>query len=144
MDNEKTVNKTKRAGLTKQERARVKEIAKEKAMKELGIDKAELKTIEDMMKMAKMPIHLKDKDIELGEGEVDIRGLSQANINQMFFRLFCLNNVTLNSIDQSLTDVLRLMLVLLKRLGVEDITKAIDDLEQDLKKVINKDVKTVA
>ena len=107
-------------------------------MKELNLSEGEVKTLEDMMKAAKMPIRLKDKDIQMGEGEVDIRGLSEANVNQMMFRLFCLNNVTLNSIDQSLTDVLRLLLVLIKKLGIDDITRAIDELEQDLKKVITK------
>ena len=125
-------------GLTKEEKTRGKEKVKEMATKDLTVSPEEMKKIEEMMTIAKMPIELKDKDIKLGEGEVDIRQLSDANFKQMIFRLFVLNNVYIRDLCTSLIDTMRLIMLSLKQQGVENITQAIDDLMTDLSKEVNK------
>lgn len=119
-------------GLTKEEKSRAKEQVKEMATQDLKVSPEEMKKIEEMMKIAKMPIELKDKDIQLGEGEVDIRKLSDENFRQMIFRLFVLNNVYIRDMRTSLVDVMRLLILSLKKQGVEDVTKALDDLMVEL------------
>lgn len=126
------MEKEKSQGLTKEEKARGKEKVKEMATKDLKVSPDEMKKLEQMMAIAKMPIELKDKDIKLGEGEVDIRKLSQENINQMFFRLFVLNNVYIRDLCTSLIDTMRLIMLILKNQGMDNITKALDDLMTEL------------
>ena len=67
----------------------------------------------------------------MGERELDIRGLSSKNRDQMLFRMLVLNNVYQRQNALTLIDIMRLMMILLKQMGVENIEKAIDDLIQE-------------
>lgn len=119
-------------GLTKDEKSEAKQKIKDLATEDLKVSPEEMKKLEEMMKLAKMPIEMKDSDVKLGEGEVDIRKLSDANFKQMLFRLFVLNNVYIRDLCSSMIDLLRLVMLLLKKLGVEDVTKAMGDLMEEL------------
>ena len=125
-------------GLTKEQKSTAKQKMKDIAMKELKVSPEEMKKIEEMAAIAKMPIVVKDSDIKLGEGEVDIRKLSDENFKQMLFRLVVLNNVYMRDLCSSMIDLLRLVMLSLKNSGVENITKAIDDLMTDLSKEVKK------
>lgn len=121
------------SGLTTSEKARANTKATEIAMKDKKLTAQQAKKIAELMDIAKMPIVLKDGDITMGEGEVDIRKLSHASLNQMMFRLMILNNLYLKDIATSFVDVLKLFMVVLDKYGVEDIAQAVEDLENKLK-----------
>ena len=121
-------------GLSAKEKAALKQKARDIAMDQLGVKPEEQKRVLDALKIAKMPVEITDKDIKLGEGEIDIRKLSPENLAQMNFRLFILNNLYLKDISTSFVDLLKLVMILLGKLGVDDITKAIEELEDKLRK----------
>lgn len=89
----------------------------------------------DMLEKAKLPIRLNDKDFEMGEQELDVRGLSRSNYRQMEFRQLILQNVYLKQIVMGQTDLLRLLMVIADKLGVEDIVGATDDVIEKIEKV---------
>lgn len=105
------------------------------------LDEKQRKLLEDISNEARMPIKLKDGDIELGEGELDIRELSKKSKEQLIFRQLILNNVYLRQVVQSQVDLLRLVMIILKKLGVEDIIQATDDLQTELAESINNETK---
>ena len=121
------------SGLTTSEKARANTKATEIAMKDKKLTAQQAKKIAELMDIAKMPIVLKDGDITMGEGEVDIRKLRHASLNQMMFRLMILNNIYLKDIATSFVDTLKLFMVVLDKYGVEDIAQAVEDLENKLK-----------
>ena len=121
-------------GLTKEQKQEAKNKLKDMAMKEAGVSAEDVKKVQEMFELAKMPITLKGKDIKLGEGEVDFRKLSQENQMQMMFRYLTLNNIYLKDLCTSMIDLMKLMMVSLSKSGVEDITKAIEDIENKLRK----------
>lgn len=121
-------------GLTKQQKSQAKDKMKEMAMQDNSVSPEEMKKLEEMMKIAKMPIELKDSDIQMGEGEVDVRKLSEESYKQLIFRLFTLNNVYVRDLCTSLIDVMRLMMILLEKLGIDDVPTAMDQLMDKLSK----------
>ena len=130
--------KTKKPTLTKEQKAELKESAKKIAMKEFDLKEEDALLLEQAMKEARMPVSLTDKDFKCGEGELDIRKLSPENINQMMFRMATLNVVYGRQLAQSLVDIMRLLMLILKKLGYEDIIKATDELLEELKKSLVK------
>ena len=119
-------------GLTAEEKKELKAKAKQTAMEELGVSEEEMDKIQDMLKLAQMPIELKDGDVKMGKGEVDVRKLNDQNFRQMVWRLLILNNLYTKDISSSLIDIMKLIMLVLKRLGCEDIIKATDDLDKEL------------
>lgn len=120
--------------LTKEEKKQLKDSAKKVATKEVEMKEHDKELIEQALKEAKMPVHLTDKDFKLGEGELDIRKLSAENVAQMMFRMQMLNVVYGRQLAQSLVDIMRLIMIVLKKLGCDDIIKETDDLLEELKK----------
>ncbi len=119
-------------GLTTEEKKELKAKAKQTAMEELGVSEEEMDKIQDMLKLAQMPIELKDGDVKMGKGEVDVRKLNDQNFRQMVWRLLILNNLYTKDISSSLIDIMKLIMLILKRLGCEDIIAATDDLDKEL------------
>lgn len=128
------MEKTEVKGLTKEEKAKAKDQLKQQALKESGVSEEDAKKVTELFDLAQMPITLKDKDIKLGKGEVDFRKLSDENKFQMLFRFLTLNNIYLKDIRDSFVDVLKLIMIALGKQGVNDITQAIEDLENQLRK----------
>lgn len=132
------------AKLTAKEKAELKNSAKKVALKEVDMKAHDIAMIKEALKEAKMPVELKDSDFKLGEGELDIRKLSDENVVQMMFRMSVLNVVYGRQITQSLVDIIRLLMLVLKKQGYDDIIKATDDLLAELselstkKEVLNK------
>ena len=81
----------------------------------------------EMLEKAKLPIRIDDKDFQMGEQELDVRHLSRANYRQMEFRQDTLSNIYLKQIVMGQTDILRLLMVIADKLGVEDIVGATDE-----------------
>lgn len=102
------------------------------------LDEKGRKILEQIAEEAKQPIKLKDGDIELGQGELDIRELSKKSKDQLIFRQLILNNVYLRQVVQSQVDLIRLMMIALKKMGVEDIIAATDDLQTELTEQLEK------
>ena len=80
-----------------------------------------------MHEEAKLPIELNDFNFKMGEQELDVRKLSRANWRQMEFRQLVLQNIYLKQVVMGQTDILRLLMVIADKLGVEDIVGATDD-----------------
>lgn len=83
---------------------------------------------------ANQPIPFDDEHFELGAKEPDIRSLSTENKIQMLFRTQVQTIVALRGINSSLIDIMRLILVLLDKIGVENITKGVDSILHKLAK----------
>ena len=92
----------------------------------------EAKIFEQALKEAKMPVTLTDKDFQLGDYELDIRSLSLPNQLQMVFRTMALVVVYLRQLSQNQVDQIRLLMLELKKMGVEDIEKSLSELIVEL------------
>ena len=118
-----------------------KEEKKEKAIAQTKLDDEEREIVEKIFEEAKMPVDLKDNDIECGEGELDIRNLSAKNRDQMNFRAEMLNVVYLRRIVDGLTDIIRLLMTNLRLSGVksinEELDKTIAELAKELERKVN-------
>ena len=91
-------------------------------------EEALLKSMEE----AKMPIEFTDGKFKLGERELDIRNLSRKNKEQLLFRMMVHEVSYQRSIHQDLIDVMKLVMLILKHFGVEDIVKETEKLEMEL------------
>lgn len=121
--------------MTEQEKsvAKFKEDVKEAVVNDTLLTSEQEELLQKCLEEAKMPVKLTDEEFKLGEQELDIRGLKKANKDQMMFRMQILNVVYQRQITQNLVDLERLMMLILKKLGVEDIVKETDELLEELK-----------
>lgn len=76
---------------------------------------------------------LKNDEVKIGEREIDIRELNKANKDQLLFRTNALSASYLKYIADNLYDIERMMLVVLKKMGVEDLSQEFDKLSKELK-----------
>lgn len=104
--------------------------AKDRAQVE--ISEEEKRIIEKIYAEAKMPTVMKDDDVQCGEGELDIRKLNRPNRDQMQFRAETLTLVYLRHLVSGIMDIEKLLMLNLKKQGVSDIGKALDELNEDL------------
>ena len=111
---------------------RVKDQAKQVAIEENKISEEETKILEEAFAQAKMPVEMTDEDFKCGEYELDIRKLSPENRQQMIFRALTLNVVYLRQTSQNQIDIMRLLMLVLKKLGVEDVEKDLASLMEEL------------
>ena len=124
-------------GLTKKEKYDAKKLLKEKAMEEVGIKEEDVKKFNEMCELAGLPIVIKDKDIKLVKGEIDIRQLSDKNVSQLLFRHLTVGGAYLKDIRDSLVDIQKLLMIILKQMGVTEIIKATDEIVNDLQKEVS-------
>ena len=113
---------------------KAKKQAKEESMKQVELTDEEREMIEKAEKELNQPIELKDNDIKLGNGELDIRSLSQKSINQLMFRLQSGNLAYLRYLSQSLIDILRVVMLIATKVGVQNMTEEISELIDKLAK----------
>lgn len=116
--------------------AEVQKKVKDATLQKKQLSKEEMAKYKAIAKAMEMPIKVKNGDLKLGKRELDIRGLNKKNLDQLQFRNLVIQTAHLNDISQSLIDIQRLLMVLLKKLGVEDISSAITELMVDLAKEI--------
>lgn len=119
--------------LTEEDVQKVKSAVKKAQLDATKLSPEQQAMLDQIYKEADMPIILNDKDMVLGKQELDIRKLSTKNWRQMEFRQLILQNIYLKQVVMNGTDLLRLMLVLLKKLGVEDPIQATDDVQAEIK-----------
>lgn len=100
--------------------------------KETELTKEQEEALIKAMEEAKMPILMTDKDFTLGERELDIRKLSKANKDQMMFRMCCHAITYTRAMQQDLIDIMKLLMLVLKKMGVDNIIEATDKLEDEL------------
>lgn len=119
--------------LTEEDVQKVKSAVKKAQLDATKLSPEQQAMLDQIYKEADMPIILNDKDMVLGKQELDIRKLSTKNWRQMEFRQLILQNIYLKQVVMNGTDLLRLMLVLLKKLGVDDPIQATDDVQAEIK-----------
>ena len=108
-------------GLNNDDAKVIKNQRDKKVIQDSCLTKKEEKIVKEIGEAFKMPIEFDDKNFKMGEGELDIRKLNDANYRQMLFRQGAVTNIYLKSVNQSLIDTQRLIMLLLKKMGVEDI-----------------------
>lgn len=113
--------------LTKETADALREQIKKDKLAELGISEEQSKDFLKLCEEALMPITMTDKEFKLGQGELDIRNLSENNKYQMFFRTLVIQNVWIKQLSNSLLDITRLLMVVIDKLGIEDISAATDE-----------------
>lgn len=114
-----------------------KEEKKEKFLGEATPNEDEKELARKIFEEARMPLELKDDEVKCGEGEIDIRGLSRKNRDQMIYRVLMLNLVYLRQLCQNQTDLFRLQAAELRALGVKNITSAIEEAIAQMAKEID-------
>lgn len=113
-----------------------KQVIKEKVIADHEVDDETQELFSRILEEAKLPIEMTNEDFKMGERELDIRGLSSKNRDQMLFRMLVLNNVYQRQNALTLIDMMRLLMILLKQMGVENIEQAIDNLiEEQTRKI---------
>ena len=94
-------------------------------------DEEKIKAFMDKMNM---PIELKDEDIQMGAREIDVRNLSVKAYRQLVYKFTVAQCAVLDSMNQSLVDIQRLLMLVLKTMGVKDIVGELDELCGELQK----------
>lgn len=130
----KTEGAAESAPLTEEEQAEKRAAAKKAvldAIKKDVIDKSGMSEEDaqlaiEMLDEADMPIAITDEEFKLGKRELDIRNLSDANYKQIVFRTLITQGVWLRNVVHELTDVIRLMYVVLDAMGVKNLLKTED------------------
>ena len=110
-------------------RSAVEKAAKAKA--KAGADPKETERFKELLAQCKLPVEIEDKDF---------RKLSDANYRQLMFRVNVLKANHLRDISQTLVDVERLLMLILKAQGVEDIGKALNGLFEELGKKVKESI----
>lgn len=118
--------------LTEEDVEAVKKAVKKAQIASTEISQENQKLFEKMMADADMPIRMEDKDFQCGKQELDVRHLNRANWRQMEFRQLVLNNLYLKQIMMGITDVTRLLIIICKKMGVEDVIQATDDVINEI------------
>ena len=129
------------AGLTEKHVEVVKDQAEKKVQERHVLNPEQQKLFKKILEAAKMPVKLDDKKFKLGESELDIRGLSKANKEQMFFRTLVLSNVYLKQIMDTGVDILRAIFLIADAMGIEDIVGKTDEIIEKMNKRIKKEIK---
>ena len=94
-------------------------------------DEEKIKAFMDKMNM---PIELKDEDIQMGAREIDVRNLSVKAYRQLVYKFTVAESSILNSVDQSLVDIQRLLMLVLKKMGAKDVVGELDELCEEIQK----------
>ena len=81
----------------------------------------------EVLEITKEPVEMTDEDFTLSEGELDIRKLSKENREQLIFRGYALQLVYLRSLVQGQTDLMRMLMVLGDKLGVDNWQQALEE-----------------
>lgn len=125
--------------LKEEDVAAVREGIEKEVIKQNEMSEKDAEIYQKIMDEAGLPVKFTDEKFKLGKQELDIRPLTKKNKEQMFFRTIALLNVYLKQLLGGQTDLLRLLMVIADKLGVEDIVGATDDViqkiqdQQDLK-----------
>lgn len=121
-------------GLNENHVKKVRELNKKKVVEQHVLNKQQQKTLAKIMAEAKMPVKMTDEEFTLGDNELDIRKLSSSNRMQMLFRTALLDNVYGRQILDTLVDILRLLMVIADKIGVDNIVESTDEVTEKVEK----------
>ena len=113
--------------LKEEDVAKVKKAIDQAHIEASTLSEHDQEILRQMHEAAKLPIELDDFNFKMGEQELDVRKLSRTNWRQMEFRQLVLQNIYLKQIVMGNTDILRMLMVIADKLGVEDIVGATDE-----------------
>lgn len=123
----------KKEALTESDVENVRSAVEKAAKAKAGASPKDIERFKELLAQSKLPVEIGDKDFAMGEGELDVRKLSDANYRQLMFRVNVLKANHLRDISQSLADIERLLMLVLKAQGVKDIGKELDSLFKELR-----------
>lgn len=118
--------------ITEEHLERFKEENKREVVGKSELTEREREIVEKIYEEAKMPVEMTDADFKCGERELDIRGLSRKNRDQMLYRASMLSVAYLRRVNDSLIDIIRLLMVELRTQGVQNIAQKIDETIESL------------
>ena len=130
----------KKEALTEKDVRNVRSALEKAAKAKADANPKDIERFKELLNQSKMPVEIEDGDFKLGEGELDVRKLSDANYRQLMFRVNVLKANHLRDISQTLIDVERLLMLVLKAQGVEDIGKALNGLFEELGKKVKESI----
>lgn len=113
----------KEATLTKKDVKNVKKAVERAEKAKADLSEEDTKKFKELMEATKNPIEFTDDDFKMGERELDVRNLSEANYKQLMFRLEVVKCNHLRDIAQTQGDILRFEMMILEKLGVADIVE---------------------
>lgn len=120
------------AGITEKHVEKVKEEVEKKVKEQHVLNPEQQELFKKILEEAKMPVKMTDGKFQLGENELDIRYLSKSNKEQIIFRSLVLDNVYSKQILTSLVDITRLLMIICKKLGVDDIVAETDKVLEEI------------
>lgn len=100
--------------------------------KEIEISAEEAKQVKEALEIK--PKALKKEDIKFEKGEEDVRELDPKDYRQIEYKFLTTQTALLHNMAQSLVDTQRLLMLVLSKLGVKDISKALVELYEELAK----------
>ena len=130
----------KKETLTEKDVKNVRSAVEKAAKAKADANPKDIERFKELLAQSKLPVEIEDKDFAMGEGELDVRKLSEANYRQLMFRVNVLKANHLRDISQTLVDVERLLMLVLKAQGVEDIGKALNGLFEELGKKVKESI----
>ena len=113
--------------ITKENVEQFRGARKKKKLEENQLTEEQVELTKEVLEIAKEPVEMTDDDFKLSEGELDIRKLSKENREQLIFRGYALQLVYLRSLVQGQTDLMRMLMVLGDKLGVDNWQQALED-----------------
>lgn len=113
--------------ITKENVEQFRGARKKQKLKESELTEEQVELTKEVLEIAKEPVEMTDEDFTLSEGELDIRKLSKENREQLIFRGYALQLVYLRSLVQGQTDLMRMLMVLGDKLGVENWQQALEE-----------------
>ena len=113
--------------ITKENVEQFRGARKKKKLEENQLTPEQVELTKEVLEIAKEPVEMTDEDFTLSEGELDIRKLSKENREQLIFRGYALQLVYLRSLVQGQTDLMRMLMVLGDKLGVDNWQQALEE-----------------
>ena len=113
--------------ITKENVEQFRGARKKQKLKESELTPEQVELTKEVLEISKEPVEMTDEDFTLSEGELDIRKLSKKNREQLIFRGYALQLVYLRSLVQGQTDLMRMLMVLGDKLGVDNWQQALEE-----------------
>ena len=113
--------------ITKENVEQFRGARKKQKLKESELTPEQVELTKEVLEISKEPVEMTDEDFKLSEGELDIRKLSKENREQLIFRGYALQLVYLRSLVQGQTDLMRMLMVLGDKLGVDNWQQALEE-----------------
>ena len=113
--------------ITKENVEQFRGARKKRKLEENQLTEEQVELTKEVLEIAKEPVEMSDEDFTLSEGELDIRKLSKENREQLIFRGYALQLVYLRSLVQGQTDLMRMLMVLGDKSGVDNWQQALEE-----------------